>query len=108
MQTLVQVLCSRGASLRERIVNDRQLTSYGLAVSRQLKPGRSQGWAKVHSEDPDTYGAINIEWNAASRTLLCRVVNRKRGRPANIIGDFLAYLLARHKKRIQVVSIIPR
>ncbi len=112
MQVLVQVVCtpskgSRG-SLRDAIAKDRQLAKSNLQVSEQKRPGRAHGWAKVHSTLPDRHGAINIEWDADTSVLVCRVVTRGKGQPNLIIGDFVDYLLRRHRRRIQAVNIIPR
>jgi hypothetical protein len=50
-------------------------------------------------------GAINCAWSGSSHTLTCRVVTKKRNPPFNIVGDFIAYLLARHSRRILTVLI---
>src|SRR5688572_19955481 len=92
VQTLVQVICSRGSSLRDSIVNDPRLSKYGLVISKKHQPGRQHGWAKVHSVEPDRRGALNIEWDGDTNILLCRVVNRGAGRPNLILGDFVDYL----------------
>ena len=44
MQILVQVLCSKGQSLREAIANDTRLESFNLQVVREMQPGRAPGW----------------------------------------------------------------
>ena len=109
MQTVVQVVCKPGtSSLREAIGNDKRLDDSGFVVVTEKKPGRSQGWLKLHSTVENRRGAINIVWLEESSVLMCRVVNRKRGRPALITGDLVYYLLARHSKRIQSISVIPR
>ena len=108
MQTLIQVVCSRGNSLRDAIVNDAQLSKFGLVTQKKQQPGRSRGWAKVHSNADGRQGALNIEWDADTNILLCRVVNRGAGRPNLIIGDFVDYLFKRYRRRIQAVNIIPR
>jgi hypothetical protein len=38
MQTLVQVVCQRGRSLRDSIVNDDKIAQFGLAVHKKLQP----------------------------------------------------------------------
>lgn len=108
MQILIQVICSKGRSLRQEIVKDRKLDRYGLSVSEEKRPGRPHGWAKVHSTSYDRHGAINIEWEAKTRVLLCRVVTRGAGKPYLIIGDFVDYLLQRFARRIITINIIPR
>jgi hypothetical protein len=53
-------------------------------------------------------GALNIEGDADTSILLCRVVNRGAGRPHLILGDFVDYLFHRLRRRIEAVNIIPR
>lgn len=108
MQTLVQVVCTRGPSLRESIVKHSKIEDYGLQVTLQKQLGRRHGWAKVHSTEPDRHGALNLEWDADTSILLCRVVTRGKGRPNLIVGDFVDYLLARFRKRIEAINVIPR
>ena len=107
MQTLVDVHCSKGPSLREKIAKDRQLEDYSLSVVNELKAGRSPGWLKIRSTEPETRGVINIQWDPVG-VLRCRVVNRRSGRPDAITGDFVAYLLARYRKRLRAVNVVPR
>ncbi|MDQ6827262.1 MAG: hypothetical protein M3081_00165 [Gemmatimonadota bacterium] len=103
MQILVYALCSRGESLREAIANDSSLGKYGLEVVREKQPGRSPGWMKLRGAD-STRGALNIEWDPQSAVLNARVVTRGSRRPSPIVGDFLNYLLARHRTRVQAVT----
>jgi hypothetical protein len=108
MQAIVQVICSKGPSLRESIVNDeKRLNCFGLEVTGKLKPTRQKGWAKLHSTRPDRWGALNIEWDSDTRILLCRVINRRKGSPELVIGDFVAYLLRHYRRRITVINIFP-
>jgi hypothetical protein len=107
MQTILQVVCSTGESVREQIVNDVKLTDYCLKVEKEKQPGRSHGWAKVLSTRPGGRGALNMVWDANTGTLLCRVVNRGRGRPSLIVADFVEYLLTHFRRRIEVVTLIP-
>jgi hypothetical protein len=108
MQILVQVVCSRGPSLRDAIRTHRRLEQHGLHVTEHQRPGRPHGWSKVHSTHPDRHGAINIEWDADTGILLCRVVTRGSGRPNVIIGDFADFLLKHFRGRVQAINIIPR
>lgn len=108
MQIVIQVVCTKGSSLREKIANDRALGRHLLQVTQEKRPDRSRGWAKLHSTERDRRGAINVQWLAATNILLARVVTRSGNKPNLIIGDFVDYLIARHKKRIQAISIIPR
>lgn len=108
MQVLVQVVCTRGPSLRDAVARQRNLIEHCLHVIEQKRPGRSHGWTKVRSTEPDRHGAINIEWDADTSVLVCRVVTRGRGKPNHIIGDFVDFLLRRFRSRIQAINIIPR
>lgn len=106
METVIHVHCSRGQSLREKIAKDSQLDEYLLHVVKEQKPGRSPGWLKIRSTKSDRRGAINLQWDS-SGVLRCRVVNRGAGKPNSIAGDFLDYLLARHRKRLRIVVVVP-
>jgi hypothetical protein len=108
MQILVQTICTKGSSIRVAILKDKALSDYGLCVLKQKSNKRSNGWAKLHSADRSMHGAINISWEANSQILLARIVSRGEGNPSSIIGDFVGYLLARHKRRVQSISIHPR
>ena len=103
MQILVQVLCSKGASLREAIANDTRIDRYGLRVTSEKQPGRAPGWMKLHSAD-SARGALNVEWDSQSAILNARVITRGSRRPSPIVGDFVNYLLARHGSRVQSIT----
>lgn len=108
MQVLVQVVCSKGLSLRQAILRDRKLVDYGLVVTEHKRQGRPHGWAKVHSTFNGRHGALNIEWDSDTSVLLCRVVTRGSGSPNLIIGDFVDYLMRRFRRRITAINILPR
>jgi hypothetical protein len=108
MQVLVQVICTKGLSLRDAIIKDKKLGDHFLAVSEIKRQGRSHGWTKVHSVELSRRGAINIVWDPHSKLLLCRVVTRGAARPNLIVGDFVDYLLKRFPKRIQAINVLPR
>ncbi|HYL35635.1 MAG TPA: hypothetical protein VEV17_06970 [Bryobacteraceae bacterium] len=107
MQTVVQVVCTRGLSLRDAIANDPRLEKHGLAVIQEKKPGRFPGWTKVRTTESESGGAMNIQWDGATNILTCRVINRGSGRPNLIIGDFVDYLLSCHRRRIRLVTVLP-
>ncbi|MHC4549178.1 MAG: hypothetical protein ACYTEZ_10415 [Planctomycetota bacterium] len=107
MQTVVHVLATTRTSLREAIVNDKQLARHGFQVVIEKKPGRSRGWAKLRSLEEGHDGAVNIEWHGRSRMLVCRVVTRGRGRPHLTIGALMTYLLARHRGKIRAIHVVP-
>lgn len=106
MQTVVQVICSRGRSLRDAIVNDSRLERYDLVLQKKQQPGRAHGWAKIRGRN--SAGALNLEWDANTRILVCRVINRGAGRPHGLVGAFVEYVLLRHRARIQSINIVPR
>lgn len=107
MQTIIIIHCNKGPSVRERISKDPRLEEYDLRKVRDLQPGRAPGWLKLASTIPGRAGVLNIEWQANSQFLKCRVVNRGSGRPDRIVGDFLGYLLARHTRRIAFITVVP-
>lgn len=105
MQTVIQVISERSTSLRDAIAKDqKQLERFRLVVSEQKRATRAPGWTKIHM--PGELGAINVEWHAASRTLICRIVT-KHDPPDRIAGAFVNYLLARRGFKIQSIQVIP-
>ena len=107
MQTLVQVICTPGASVRDAIANDAKLDAHDFEVLFERKAGRSPGWTKLRSRGEGRRGTINIQWNGATKVLSCRVVNKGSGKPNLIIGDFVDYLLQRHRRRIKLITVLP-
>ena len=107
MQSIIQVTCYHGGSLREAIANDKRLEKYHLAVSRQKTSGRNPGWTKVHSTDPQVHGAINLEWDQATKTLMARIVTKGKSTPDRITGDFIAYLMRRQRRKIRSILLLP-
>jgi hypothetical protein len=94
--------------LRDAIARDPRIEKHQLTVVSSKRKSRPHGWAKVRSTAPARHGAVNIEWDADTKVLICRVVTRGRGKPNLIIGDFIDYLLNRFSRRIQAINIIPR
>jgi hypothetical protein len=107
MQSIIQITCYRGGSLRERIANDKRLKKYHLAVARQKISGRNPGWGKLHSTKPEVAGAINYEWDPATKTLMARVVTKGKNTADRIIGDFIAYLMRCQRRRIRSIVVLP-
>jgi hypothetical protein len=95
MQTVIQVIATGTGSLRNKIMSDPQLE-------------KKFGSIKIWHSARDVHGAINLEWHARSRTLICRVVTKLGNKPNSIIGDFVDYLLARHQSRILAIHIMRR
>jgi hypothetical protein len=109
MQLLIQVLCTKGRSLRQAIVTDSKviLDKFALKVSEHHRAARADGWAKIHSSNPEYHGAINIQWDQSTRLLICRVVTKGSGQPSFIVGCFIAYLLEEHGERVQSIVVTP-
>jgi hypothetical protein len=101
MQILIHALCSKGASLREAIAKDAQLGRYGLEKLREKQPGRAPGWMKLRS-GREARGVLNIEWHPQSSMLSARVITRS-GKPSQVVGDFINYLLRRHGGRVKTI-----
>jgi hypothetical protein len=93
--------------VRDAIANDRKLDDHNFEVVLERKAGRSPGWTKLRSRAEGRRGSINIQWNAATKVLSCRIVNKGSGKPNLIIGDFVDYLLRRHRRRVKVITVLP-
>lgn len=105
MQLLIQVVCTRGKSLRDALAKHPKIGEHGLVVSRQLKADRYPGWTKLHSALPNRDGAINVQWNPHAGLLIARVVTRGKGDPGLIAGDFIGFLLRRFKRRVHSIGV---
>lgn len=88
------------------IVQDAHLEKYFLTLVHSKRQHRPHGWAKVKSTN-DYPGVINFDWNASSHTLTCRAITKGSNHPANIVADFLAYLIQKLKGRLISVLIAP-
>ena len=107
MQTVIQIACTSGPSLRDIVVRDeRRLAKFNLIVSEKKRQTRHRGWAKLHGTAQDANGAINVQWIASSQVLLCRVVTHKLN-PGPLSGDLMRYLLSTHRRRVQSIHIVP-
>jgi hypothetical protein len=102
MQILIHALCTKGESLREAIANDSRLHNHRLEMVREKQPGRAPGWMKVRSAG-ESPGVLNIEWHPQSSVLSARVITRGSGKPSEIVGDFVNYLLRRHGRRVRTI-----
>jgi hypothetical protein len=107
MQTVIQVFTAGRTSLRERIGNDEKLEAWRLRVIRRHKQGRKPGWAKIGSTEAEVRGTINVVWDGSARILTCRVVSKMGNKPSQLIGDFMAYLIERHRRTIRTVNLFP-
>ena len=108
MQILIQVICKKGPSLREKIVKDAKLARHSLKVTEERRSDRPRAWAKIHSTEPDRRGAINVQWNADAAILLARVITRGGNAPGPIVADFIDFLMTRLARRIACINVIPR
>ena len=105
MQTLIQVFCKGNlSSLRKKIADDDQLADYNFYVLEKKNNFRLGGWLKLKAIA--TNGTLNIEWDAKTKILWTRIVNKGKGKPDKIAGDFVSYLLGRHNKIIKAIHII--
>jgi len=105
MQTVIQVIATGTGPLRNKIMSDSQLEKkFGFIKVWHKQPSRPHGCAKIHSAR-DVHGAVNLEWHAPSKTLMCRVVTKLGNKP-KFVGDFIDYLLARHQGRIVAIHIM--
>ena len=103
MQTVINVVCKKSASLRKAICNDpKGLNKYDLEVTQSKKKGRSKGWAKIKGHDMP--GALNFEWVASTQTLSARICTKKNVIPSLMMGAFTAYLTERYKNKIVSTS----
>jgi hypothetical protein len=105
MQILIHVVSKQSESLRKKIANDRHLEKFNLRVDHQKRMGRSPGWLTIHSTQ--AHGALKVEWIDSSRSLLCRAITRRSGKPDRIVGDFIAYLISRFRRRVDTITIVP-
>ena len=108
MQTIVQVICKKGTSLRDAIANDKKLDLHCFEIIQEKKQGRSPGWLKLKSTFEGRQGALNMQWGSDTNILTCRVVNRGNGEPSSFVGDFVDYLMARHTRRINAIQVLPQ
>lgn len=69
MQTLIQVVCTKGKSVRDAIANDPRLKDNGLKLVKERKPGRKPGWTKIKGMWEGRRGSVNIQWNGSTSIL---------------------------------------
>lgn len=101
MEIILRIICTRDGSLREKIAADKRLKDFSLTVTKHKMTGRNPGWAKIHSHQHP--GAININWDKTTNILVCRAVTRGFNKADGILGTFIAYVFARHRKRIKAI-----
>jgi len=105
MQTVIQVLCTGGVSLRQTIADDQEgLEQFQLKLGRQRIANGHPGWTEVRGRG-NTWAALKISWDMPTTTLTCRVASRRLARPHPIASKFVDFLLYRYSERIKAVSI---
>ena len=106
MKVVMYVMAKpKQSSLRELIANDIKHGNGedGLAVISMKTADRPNGWAKINK--PGSHGTLNLEWDAAAKTLIVRAVTRAGNKPNEFIGTFVNYLLRVHGKRISTLTL---
>ena len=107
MQTLVQVVCTPGLSVRDAIANDAKLDAHDFEILLERKAGRAPGWTKMAKPGVWSLRHDQHSVERGHQVLSCRVVNRGSGKPDLIIGDFVNYLLQRQRRRIKLITVFP-
>jgi len=108
MEQLIQVHAKRNKSLREKILADIYgLEKAGFIVRKEKTMGRNPGWAEIIPNDKLVNGTIKISWEPTTEILTCRVSNTGTGKPYPILGDFINYLVERHKTKIKFLVVVP-
>ena len=107
MQTTIQVVCTKGKSLRDIIEHDDDLADDDFRVVTHRRQGRNPGWAVIESTYRGRQGTIRLEWIGSAHILVCRVVSKGSGTPNLVVGDFVDYLLRRHRERLMFITILP-
>lgn len=108
MQVVLHVLAkpSLRKSLREAIIADLEKWDYGLDVTSEKKRGRTNGWAKIKAScDVPCCGAINIQWDNISKTLVGRAISKRGNLPNELLGRFVSYLIEKRRKDISSLTI---
>jgi hypothetical protein len=107
MQTAVQVICESGSSLRTQVADRiRSLEAdCEFKLGAEKTKGRNPGWLKITSREKGVWGALNISWDTETRTLTCRVVNKRLGTPHRIVGRFVDFLWEHHADQIKLINI---
>jgi hypothetical protein len=106
MQVVMYVMAKSGQqSLRESIAADinKWDRGFGLELISWQTKGRPKGWSKIHK--PGSAGALNLEWDADTKTLVVRAVTRAGNKPDELIGSFVAYLLRQHGSKISSITM---
>lgn len=106
MQTLIQIFCKGiNTSLRQKIATDKLLEEHGFFVEKHKDNSRAKGWLKLKSKAYN--GSLNIEWNPDTKMLSTRIINKGSGKPDDVAGDFISYILKRHYKIVKCINILP-
>jgi hypothetical protein len=106
MQVVIHVMSSGPRSLRDAIVSaPHALEEDGLSVIHEKRQTRSRGWAKIKCSDSSVGGALNLEWNAATKVLVVRSVIRSKARREVIVARVLSFLFTSFATRVRSVHV---
>jgi len=72
-------------------------------VDTAKKRERSPGWAKIKGFK--LHGVLNVEWEGGQRMLTVRAIAKKGNNPHDLMGQFVAYLLKFHQRRVDFITI---
>jgi hypothetical protein len=104
MQIQMQAFGRRQGSLRKIIADDLLAHPHPVLFLQEFKsPERAPGWSKILGIDLP--GALNIKWEASSRMLTARAIAKRGNTPHKLLGEFIAYLIERHGRKVASVNI---
>jgi len=104
MQIQMQAFGRRQGSLRKIIADDLSAHPHPVLFLQEFKsPERAPGWSKILGIDLP--GALNIKWEASSRMLTARAIAKRGNTPHKLLGEFIAYLIERHGRKVASVNI---
>jgi hypothetical protein len=104
MQIQMQAFGRKPDSLRKVIADDLSAHPHSELYLQEFKsPERVPGWSKIRGINHP--GAINIKWDASSRMLTARAIAKRGNTPHKLLGEFIAYLIERHGRKVASVNI---
>ncbi len=104
MQIQMQAFARRRDSLRKIIADDLEARPHAVLYLQGFKtPERAPGWSKILGKDLP--GAINIKWEQSSRMLTARAIAKRGNTPHKLLGEFVAYLIERHGRKVTSMNI---
>lgn len=104
MQIQMQAFAKRGGSLRKAVADDLEAHPHEkLYVAKGKNMERAPGWLKI--KGIGLRGVLNVEWDAQHCMLKTRAIAKQGNKPAELLGLFVAYLLERHRSKLNSVSV---